>query len=89
VDEHAVEVAGAEDFKLVFYVADGAFGREVGLALAVLSVSASRALGTVLQVAHYAMLADLAALFGLARFIARRPIDTWTPVRPTQPIARV
>lgn len=60
-----------------------------GLSLAVLSVSASHALGTVVQVAHYAMLANLAALFGLARFIARRPIDTWTPVRPTQPISRV
>ncbi len=61
----------------------------VGLALAGLSASTSRSLGTVVQVAGYALLANLAALIGLARYIARRPIDSWKPVRPPQPMSRV
>ena len=61
----------------------------LGLALAVLAVSTSHSLGTAVQVARYALLANLAALIGLARFIARRPIDSWKPVRPPQPMSRV
>ena len=61
----------------------------LGLSLAMLSVSTSQALGTVVRAAHYMLLANLAALIGLARFIARRPIHTWKPVRPTQPTSRV
>ena len=30
---------------------------------------------------RYALLANLAALAGLARYIIRRPIDAWTPAR--------
>ena len=38
------------------------------------------------ELARYMLLANLAALAGLARFIARRPIDAWSPARPTAPL---
>ncbi len=34
---------------------------------------------------RYVLLANLAAVAGLARFLARRPIDAWSPHRPKQP----
>ena len=37
--------------------------------------------------ARYVLLANLAALVGLARFIARRPVDAWSPARPKTPLA--
>ena len=38
------------------------------------------------ELARYMLLANLAALAGLARFIARRPIDAWSPARPKAPL---
>ena len=41
------------------------------------------------ELARYMLLANLAALAGLARFIARRPIDAWSPARPQAPLKLV
>ncbi len=40
-------------------------------------------LGRGRALARYALLANLAALAGLGRFVARRPIDAWSPARPS------
>ena len=37
------------------------------------------------DLARYALLANVAALAGLARFITRRPVNAWTPARPQPP----
>ena len=57
----------------------------LGVALAVFSVTTAHSLGTAVQLVRYGLVANLAGLAGLARFIARRPIDAWSPARPTGP----
>lgn len=51
------------------------------LALALLLIRDGDSVRTARQLARYALTANLAALAGLARFIARRPIDAWAPAR--------
>lgn len=63
----------------------------LGLASALLAPQTRGRLGYMRNLARYAALANLAALAGLARFIARRPIDAWSPSRtkaPPEPLGR-
>ncbi len=53
----------------------------LGPALALLSLRGGDSVRSARRLARYALAANLAALAGLARFIARRPIDAWTPER--------
>lgn len=53
----------------------------LGLALALLSIRTSGRLGRMWALLRYGLLANLAAVAGLTRFIARRPIDAWSPAR--------
>lgn len=57
----------------------------LALATALLSLPTSGRLGRLWALARYALLANLAALAGLGRFIARQPIDAWSPERPKAP----
>ncbi|MCY3958966.1 MAG: glycosyltransferase [Chloroflexi bacterium] len=50
-------------------------------ALALLLVPGGDFARSARRLARYALAANLAALAGLARFLARRPIDAWTPER--------
>lgn len=52
-------------------------------ALALLLIPSSDFVRSAQRVARYALAANLAVLAGLARFVARRPIDAWTPQRQT------
>ena len=58
----------------------------LGLTSVLLAAQTKGPLTPVWDLARYAALANLAALAGLARFIARRPIDTWSPSRPEAPV---
>ena len=58
----------------------GAAAGSLGLA-ALLAIRPRGRLRHTWPLARYALLANLAALAGLARFIARRPIDAWAPAR--------
>ena len=53
----------------------------LGLAAALLSVRANGRFRRVWALTRYALLANLAALAGLARFLAPLPIDAWSPAR--------
>jgi len=57
--------------------------RAAGLALlaALVAIRCLSRLGRLRALMRYAVLANLAALVGLARYISRRPIDAWTPAR--------
>ena len=52
-------------------------------ALALLLIPSSDFVRSARRLARYALAANLAALAGLARFVARRPIDAWIPERET------
>ena len=53
----------------------------LGVGAALPTIRTSGRLRHAWPLARYALLANLAALAGLARFIARRPIDAWAPAR--------
>lgn len=57
----------------------------LALAGALFSLPSSGRLGRIWALARYALLANLAALAGLGRFVVRRPIDAWSPARPSPP----
>ncbi len=58
-----------------------AWGGALGLALALVAAQAGSRLGPVWDLVRFAVLANLSAVVGLVRYIARRPIDAWSPVR--------
>lgn len=51
------------------------------LAAALVALSMSGRPGRLLAWIRYALLANLAALAGLTRFVTRRPVDAWSPAR--------
>lgn len=53
----------------------------VGVAAVLPAARTNGRLRRIGDLACYAALANVAALVGLARFVARRPIDAWSPVR--------
>ena len=57
----------------------------VGLTAALLAVRTSGPGKRLWALSCYALLSNLAALAGVLRFIARRPIDAWSPARPEVP----
>lgn len=58
-----------------------AWGGALGLALALVAARVGSRLGPVWDLVRYAVLANLSAVVGLVRYIARRPIDAWSPAR--------
>ena len=56
----------------------------IALAAALLSVGKGDRLDRLWMLGRYALLANLAAVAGLIRFIAHRPIDSWSPDRPSE-----
>ena len=59
----------------------GAWGGALGLALALVAAQAGSRLGPAWDLVRYGVLANLSAVVGLVRYIARRPIDSWSPAR--------
>ena len=53
----------------------------VGVAVVLPAARTDGRLRRICDLACYAAVANVAALAGLARFVARRPIDAWSPVR--------
>ncbi len=58
-----------------------AWGGALSLALALVAAQAGSRLGPVWDLVRYAVLANLSAVVALVRYIARRPIDAWSPAR--------